>query len=162
MSLVWSWVHPVDYRRPRDECCRLIRIGPVFTDWAPVRRRILFVSLIHIVPQWWGIPSTSTAWLRFGEGISGFHSVNASGGDSSLKGTVELAAEPVWTGHPRCGSRVADLQWGLRPVFSAFLSLSQCQGTVYRIRTRQGESGLVRRGAYREASLLKSMMTMKI
>ena len=36
-------------------------------------------------------------------------------------------------------------------MFSAFLSLSQCQGTVYRIRTRQGESGLVRRGAYRES-----------
>ena len=53
--------------------------------------------------------------------------------------------------------RVADLQWGLCPVFSAFLSLSQCQGTVYRIRTRQGESGLIRTGAYRESLLPLSM-----
>ena len=72
----------------------------LFMDWVPIRRRIYFVRKFSYRGYVMGVPSNFGYLALFSLVTSGFHSVNASGGDSSLtKGTVE----PVWTGQPNAG-----------------------------------------------------------
>ena len=56
----------------------------LFMDWVPIRRRIYFVRKFSYRGYVMGVPSNFGYLALFSLVISGFHSVNASGGDSSL------------------------------------------------------------------------------